>query len=108
MFLPSPYSIKMAFISQAISLGGEDFEKDKSIFEIIKKAQISYCVLGDFCVNNCFVKIQKQRDGDPFRPTVSFREYLYMNEDIEIIFDVETKEEVLFLQKYLHTINYIF
>jgi hypothetical protein len=27
LLLPSPYSIKMALISQAISLGGEDFEK---------------------------------------------------------------------------------
>ena len=36
LFLPSPYSIRMAFISQSISLGGVDFEENKDLFDIIK------------------------------------------------------------------------
>ncbi len=106
LFLPSPYSIKMAFISQAISLGGERFYEDKHIFEIIRDTVISYHITGSFCVNNCFVKIQKQRDNEPFRSTVSFREYIYMDSILEVIFEVKNLDDSAFLQKYLHKINY--
>ena len=106
LFLPSPYAIKMAFLSQAISLGDEEFYKNKKHFEIIRDAIISYNIKGNFCVNNCFVKIQKQRDNDPFKPTVSFREYLYLDSDLEIVFEVKDEEDILFLKQYLHRINY--
>lgn len=106
LFLPSPYSIKMAFISQAISLGGVDFAHNPDLFSIIRDVNVSYKIKGDYCVNNCFVKIQKQRDGEPFKPTVSFREYVYMDGDLEIIFDTDNNDKVVFLKKYLHTINY--
>jgi hypothetical protein len=105
LFLPSPYSIKMAFLNQAISLGGEDFNENKKHFEIIRDACISYNIKGNFCVNNCFVKIQKQRDIDPFKATVSFREYIYIDDRIEIIFEVKDNDDVRFLKKYLHRIN---
>lgn len=105
LFLPSPYAIKMAFLNQAISLGGEDFNKNKKHFEIIRDAEISYNIKGNFCVNNCFVKIQKQRDNDPFKATVSFREYIYIDDEIEIIFEVKDNDEVHFIKKYLHKIN---
>ena len=42
LFLPSPYSIKMAFISQAMSLGGVNFSKDKNLFAAIRDVEISY------------------------------------------------------------------
>lgn len=106
LFLPSPYAIKMAFLSQAISLGGENFHENKKHFELIRDSKIRYHIDGNFCVNNCFVKIQKQRDNDPFKPTVSFREYVYINDCIEIIFDVKDEEGVAFLKQYLHLINY--
>ena len=106
LFLPSPYAVKMAFLSQAISLGGIDFENNPRLFEIVRNVKISYFVKGNFCVNNCFVKIQKQRDNDPFRPTVSFREYVFLSDDIEIIFETETEKGGAFLKTYLHCINY--
>lgn len=106
LFLPSPYAIKMAFLNQAISLGGEDFNENKKHFEIIRDAGISYNIKGNFCVNNCFVKIQKQRDNDPFKATVSFREYIFLDEELEIIFEVQIEEDILFLKQYLHRINY--
>lgn len=109
LLLPSPYAIKMAFLSQAISLGGENFDEDKKKFEIVRDVGISYCIKGNFCVNNCFVKIQKQREGEPFKSTVSFREYVYLDDEIEIIFDVKDdlfSEMVFFLKQYLHKINY--
>jgi len=106
LFLPSPYAIKMAFISQAISLGGEDFYDDKKRFEIVRDAVITYSIKGYFCVNNCFIKIQKQRDNNPFISTVSFREYIFCDNDIEIIFEVKSHDDSAFLKKYLHKINY--
>jgi hypothetical protein len=106
LFLPSPYAIKMAFLSQAISLGGEDFIADNQKFEIVRDTVISYYIKGNFCVNNCFIKIQKQRDNEPFKSTVSFREYIFLNDDIEIIFDVKNEEGVKFLKQYLYRINY--
>lgn len=106
LFLPSPYAIKMAFLSQAISLGGEDFEQKPQLFDIIRDVKIEYYIKGSFCVNNCFVKIQKQRDGNPFISTVSFREYIYMKDELEIIFETNNVEDTDFLKRYLHTINY--
>lgn len=105
LLLPSPYAIKMAFISQAISLGGVDFN-DAEIFKIIRDAKISYYIDGNMCVNNCFVKIQKQRDKEPFKPTISFREYVFMDGELEIIFEVPEQADVDFLKKYLYRINY--
>jgi len=106
LFLPSPYAIKMAFLNQAISLKGENFNENKRHFEIIRDVAIDYYIKGNYCVNNCFVKIQKQRDNEPFKSTVSFREYVFMDDDLEIIFEVKDIEESLFLKQYLHRINY--
>lgn len=104
LFIPSPYAIKMAFLNQAISLGGEDFE-DIEKFSIIRDAKISYHINGFFCVNNCFVKIQKQRYGSPFTPTISFREYIYLDSALEIIISVASEKQKVFLEKYLCKIN---
>ena len=115
LFLPSPYAIKMAMINQAISLGGINFDAAPEKFHAIRDLKISYRINGSFCVNNCLIKIQKQRGSDPFKPTVSFREFVYIDCDIEIIFETntsrqgsvfETKENTInFLKKYLCTIN---
>lgn len=104
LFLPSPYAIKMALINQSISLGGVDFSKEDQKFSAIRNLKISYRISGSFCVNNCFVKIQKQRDKEPFKSTVSFREYIYQNSDIELIFET-IDSEIDFLKRYLCTIN---
>ena len=106
LFLPSPYVVKMALVNQAISLGGVDFDKEPQKFWAIRDLKISYRISGNFCVNNCFVKIQKQRDKEPFKSTVSFREYVFLDSDLELIF--ETKGmfgESVFLKQYLCTIN---
>ncbi|MCK9220934.1 MAG: hypothetical protein M0P47_12925 [Bacteroidales bacterium] len=107
LLIPSPYSIKMAIFNQAITIHGKDiFEEKKSKeFAFIKDSQIFYHVSGSFCVNNCFVTIQSLRDGT-YRGKPSFREYVYLSDNIEIIFDVKSEEAKQYLQKYLHRINY--
>lgn len=107
LLIPSPYSIKMALFNQAITIDGKDiFEEKKSKeFSFIKDATIEYRVSGSFCVNNCFVTIQSLRDGT-YRGKPSFREYIYLSDNIEIIFDVKGEDAKQYLQKYLHRINY--
>jgi hypothetical protein len=108
LLIPSPYSIKMALFNQAITIDGPERlkgDKKSKEFVFIKDAKIEYRVLGSFCVNNCFVTIQSLRDGT-YRGKPSFREYIYLSENIEIIFDVKTEEAKQYLQKYLHRINY--
>lgn len=112
LFLPSPYSIKMAILNQAITVGGElaDLEKCSSNqFGYIRDAQISFRIEENsfFSVNNSFIKILKPaREGGGFIQTVAFREYLYSSNPLEIIFDIQTEEQKVYLQKYLHKINY--
>lgn len=107
LLIPSPYSIKMALFNQAITIDGKEvFEEKKSKeFVSIKDAQITYHISGSFCINNCFVTIQSLRDGT-YRGKPSFREYIYLSNNIEIIFEVKDDEAKQYLQKYLHRINY--
>lgn len=112
LFLPSPYSIKMALLNQAITIGG-DLEKlaaKKSLeFSYIRDAKIGFYITSgsSFCVNNSFIKILKPaREGGGFQQTVAFREYIYFSNSIEIIFEVENEDTKNYLKKYLHKINY--
>jgi len=108
LLIPSPYSIKMALFNQAITIDGPEVftneEKSKE-FNFIKNTKIGYHIAGSFCVNNCFVTIQSLRDGT-YRGKPSFREYVYISEKIEIIFEIASEEAKKYLQKYLHRINY--
>lgn len=126
LLLPSPYSIKMAILNQAITIGGE-LElletKNSELFRYIRDAKIGFFIEDEsyFCVNNSFVKIlklkedkrskkQKEEENSEFisgfGQTVAFREYIYLSNQIEIIFEVENKEQKNYLKKYLHKINY--
>src|SRR5690349_21768196 len=67
LFLPSPYSIKMAILNQAITVGGElaDLEKRSSKqFGYIRDVQIRFRIEENsfFSVNNSFVKILKIKE----------------------------------------------
>ena len=104
LLLPSPYAIKMAILSRAISYGGVDFCKNGNLFNYIRDTRISYRIDGGYCINNYIVKIRQPKSIS--NSTVRFREYVYQQKDIEIIFEVNFIEAKEFLQKYLYTINY--
>jgi hypothetical protein len=112
LFLPSPYAIKMAILNQAITIGGELelLRVNNSIhFKFVRDGKIGYHIEegSHFSVNNSFVKILKPaREGGGFGQTVAFREYLYLSNSLEIIFEVTTNEQMQYLKKYLHKINY--
>lgn len=123
LFLPQPYTIKMALLNQAISVGGDlDIlsEKGSKCFKIIRDAKISYHLPHNicFCVNNMFIKILKQKEDkgnnekkgkafeDGFQRTVSYREYVHISQPIQIIFEVQDEVSMSYLKKYLHGIPY--
>lgn len=111
LLLPSPYAIKMALINQAITLDGVDFNeggKKNEYFKFIRDVEITFFLEGHFCVNNCFVKILKPSRSKPgeVQETVSFREYVFIQKPIELIFNVKDEQQAIFLKKYLHKINY--
>lgn len=112
LFLPSPYSIKMAILNQAITIGGElhDLDKKKSLhFEYVRDTKIGFYIEENsfFSVNNSFVKILKPaREGGGLGQTVAFREYLYLSSPLEIVFDIDSEEQKRYLKMYLHKINY--
>lgn len=126
LLLPSPYSIKMAILNQAITIGGELQSlqtKNSEEFRYIRDAKIEFYIEDEsfFCVNNSFVKIlklkedkrskkQKEEDNSEFIPgfgqTVAFREYIYLSNPLEIIFEVKNEIQKNYLKKYLHKINY--
>lgn len=126
LFLPSPYSIKMALLNQIITIEGvETFSQreveitkgkkkkielqEAELFEAIRDAQISYRLQkgSSFCVNNTFVKILKPaREENGFQETVSFREYIHITQPIEIIFEVSDNFVADYCKSYLYKINY--
>lgn len=110
LFLPSPYAIKMAILNQAIMLNDVDFitgGKENGYFKTVRDIDIGYFLYqGNYCVNNCFIKIQKIGDDKVFSPTISFREYIHINAPIEIIFTIQNEQGKQFLQQYIHKINY--
>lgn len=121
LFLPSPYSIKMALLNQIITIEGTELfkprevevtkgkkkkieQRESEVFELIRDVKISYYLPqgSRFCVNNTFVKILKikedkssKRDkeaGKVFEP--GFQETISFREYIQITHPLEIIFEV--------------
>lgn len=120
VLLPSAYAIKMALLNQVISLEGlkliEDSKKVNGkfgnvskYFKFIRELEIDFHISNEnaFVVNNSFVKILKpSRSSVGFQRTVSFREYVYIKGNLEIIFTAKNEEQSNFLKRYIYKINY--
>ena len=110
LLLPSPYAIKMAIINQAIVSENniKQFNQNNSLeFKYVKDTNITYKINGNFCINNSFLRILKpSRSNKGYQSTVSFREYIHVTDDIEIIFNISNYEAKKFLMKYIHKISY--
>ncbi|EYE89418.1 hypothetical protein Q428_02925 [Fervidicella metallireducens AeB] len=105
---PSPYSVKMALINACITFFSLDLALEK--FELIRDLEILFNLPQYFCINNSFVKIQKEpkvkENGKAFQPTVAFREYIYYNDTVKIAFKTNNESEEKFLKLLLMRINY--
>lgn len=112
LIAPSPYSIKMALLNSIITF--DSLIKAQDYFEIIKNLEIQYNLSSFICVNNCFVKIQKEPHSSKkniypnlaFDTSVGFREYVYYNDVVNFAIKVENEEDIYFLDEYFRFINY--
>lgn len=114
LIAPSPYAIKMALINALfIDYSKEEVEKH---FEWIKNLKIKIKPPQKAVFNNCFVKILRDNDKDPeskkqgkiFKETIGFREYIYFDGRLEIVFEISKLNEanLEILKKCLYKINY--
>lgn len=118
LFSPSPYSIKMALMNAIITFDSIDTAKE--YFNIIRDLEISFKLPKSIVVNNCFIKIMKDNDHpsdkidkerNPFKSTVAFREYVYLGENISLAIETPNKADQQliiyeFLKKWFMHINY--
>jgi len=105
---PSPYAVKMALINAAITFFSKEFAINN--FNLIRDMEIRFCMQEYLGVNNCFIKIQKEpkdkKSDNAFQPTVAFREYVYFDGPIKILFNINNDEELNLIKSLLVRINY--
>jgi hypothetical protein len=114
---PSPYSVKMALLNAIITY--ESIEYAKSNFNLVRDLEIRFSLPYSIVVNNCLIRVMKDNDkvskeakiDEPFKKSIAFREYVFLNNDIEIAINLNMgkiilPEDVEFLKKWLMHINY--
>ncbi|OPY55381.1 MAG: hypothetical protein A4E49_00448 [Methanosaeta sp. PtaU1.Bin112] len=90
LFVPTPYSIKLAFIDAAFRIGGEELAKD--IFNSIKRCDIRFSPSDRLYVLNTFIKIldeSREETSDPYQSTIAYREFCYFQGMLEIALSLE-------------------
>ena len=89
LLVPSPYAIKTALIDVAVNWQGVAFAQ--AVFGWLKASSVRSSPPQMACVTNAFVKVQrppkKAEPGNPFRPTVAFREYIQFQGELRLAFD---------------------
>lgn len=87
LFVPTPYSIKLAFVDAAFRIGGEELAKE--IFSSIKGSDIRFSPPDRLYVLNTFIKIldeTREENSDPYQSTIAYREFCYFQGILEIAF----------------------
>ena len=90
LFVPTPYSIKLAFVDAAFRIGGEKLAKE--IFSSIKGSDIRLSPPDRLYVLNTFIKIldeSRDKTSDPYQSTIAYREFCYFQGMLEIAFSLE-------------------
>jgi len=110
LLVPSPYAVKMALLDVAARWQG--VEAAKAVFGWLKSLEVRPSPPQYACVTNAFIKIQrppkKPKPGEPFSPTVAFREYAQFQGELRIALEVATlkPEDVETLRSMLLRVNY--
>ena len=118
LLLPTPYSVKLALIDVIWRLMGRDAAADL----LRKLSPVKILLRGpeQLVLNNCFVKIARvpkdpkkfvkgsldSRGRFPFDRTVSLRQYVYYQGDLDVAFSVEGDELLQDLKVLLPRVNY--
>lgn len=117
LITPSPYSVKMALLNSVITF--DSLKTAKAYFNLIRDLEMRFSLPESLVVNNCLIRILKDNDkvskedkiDNPFKTVVAFREYVYLDDDIEIAVNLSSDRIVLsedknFLKKWFMHINY--
>lgn len=80
LVVPTPYSIKMAFVDAAFRAGLSDAECDE-LLRSLARVEVRIAPPEAACVTHTFVKVrQESRDADPLRPyiaSIAYREVVH-------------------------------
>jgi hypothetical protein len=90
LFVPTPYSIKLAFVDAAFRTGGDELAKE--IFSFIKGSDIRFSPPDRLYVLNTFIKIldeSREVDSDPYQSTIAYREFCYFQGMLDIALSLE-------------------
>jgi hypothetical protein len=85
LFVPTPYSIKLAFVDAAFRAGGETLAKE--IFDSLKGLDIRLSPPDRLYVLNTFIKIldeSREETSDPYQSTIAYREHCFYQGILEI------------------------
>jgi len=96
LFVPTPYSIKLAFIDASFRIGGEKLAKE--IFNSIKGSDIRFSPPDRLYVLNTFIKIldeSRENNSDPYQSTIAYREYCYFQGMLEIAISLENSSSMI-------------
>lgn len=110
LLVPSPYAVKMALLDVAARWQG--VEAAKKAFVWLKSLEIRPSPPQYACVTNAFIKIQRPpknpKPGEPFSPTIAFREYAQFEGELRVAFEVSALEPEALetLQALLLRVNY--
>ena len=115
LLTPSPYSVKMALLNAIITYDG--LGTAKTNYNLIRDLEIRFSLPGSLTVNNCLIRILKDNDkaskevkiDNPFKTTIAFREYVYLDDEIEIAVNLGRtiiSEKTDFLKKWFIHLNY--
>ncbi|MFC3861144.1 hypothetical protein ACFOPQ_10280 [Deinococcus antarcticus] len=90
LLVPSPYAVKTALIDVAVNWQGVAFAQE--VFGWLRGLQVRSSPPQWACVTNSFVKVQRPpktaEPGNPFKPTVAFREYVQFRGELRLAFEV--------------------
>lgn len=92
LLVPSPYAIKTALIDVAVNWQGVAFAQE--VFGWLRPLQVRSSPPRWACVTNAFVKVQRPpknaEPGNPFKPTIAFREYVQFRGRLRLAFEVSS------------------
>lgn len=90
LLVPSPYAVKTALIDVAVNWQGVAFAQE--VFGWLRGLAVRSSPPRWACVTNAFVKVQRPpknaEPGNPFKPTVAFREYIQFRGELRLAFEV--------------------
>ncbi|WP_161883813.1 hypothetical protein [Deinococcus alpinitundrae] len=92
LLVPSPYAVKTALIDVAVNWQGVAFAQ--TVFKWLGSLQVRSSPPQWACVTNAFIKVQRPpknaEPGNPFKPTVAFREYIQFEGELRVAFEVSS------------------